>query len=392
MGQSHIHESARAQVAGRRALHRRPARGEGHAVCRAHPLHRGPRHAATAWMPAPPWPCPACAAWCWRRHARRPAAGRLCARRARVRTGTVQHIGQVIGLVVADTVMQARRAARAVKLDITPLPAMLTVQAGAGRKATCCRRCLCAGAMPPAAWRNRHRTACRAPSKWAGRSTSTWKARSPTPCRWSKTSGGSTPAPSTPARCSTGWPTRWAWTTTPCAWSAAAWAAALAARKPRPATWPCGPPWRPTSWAARSSCGWTGTTTSWSPASATRSAYEYTWALTTRAACTGLQLQMAANCGFSADLSAAPWPTARCSTADNAYFLSDVEIASYRCKTNTQSHTAFRGFGGPQGVIVIETILGDIARAPGLRPAGRAPGQPVWRGRQRAAAMSPTTR
>jgi xanthine dehydrogenase large subunit len=52
--------------------------------------------------------------------------------------------------------------------------------------------------------------------------------------------------------------------------------------------------------------------------------------------------------------------------ADNAYYLSDVEIASYRCKTNTQSHTAFRGFGGPQGVIVIEAILGDIARTLGL--------------------------
>ena len=45
-----------------------------------------------------------------------------------------------------------------------------------------------------------------------------------------------------------------------------------------------------------------------------------------------------------------------------------MEIASYRCKTNTQSHTAFRGFGGPQGVIVIETILGDIARHLGLDP------------------------
>jgi xanthine dehydrogenase large subunit len=47
-------------------------------------------------------------------------------------------------------------------------------------------------------------------------------------------------------------------------------------------------------------------------------------------------------------------------------FLSDVDITSYRCKTNTQSHTAFRGFGGPQGVIVIETLLGDIARHLGL--------------------------
>jgi xanthine dehydrogenase large subunit len=52
----------------------------------------------------------------------------------------VQHIGQVIGLVVADTVMQARRAARKVKLDIEPLPAVLTPRdAHAASKAMCCR-------------------------------------------------------------------------------------------------------------------------------------------------------------------------------------------------------------------------------------------------------------
>jgi xanthine dehydrogenase large subunit len=70
---------------------------------------------------------------------------------------------------------------------------------------------------------------------------------------------------------------------------------------------------------------------------------------------------MAANCGFSADLSG-PVADRAVFHSDNAYYLQDVEIASYRCKTNTQSHTAFRGFGGPQGVIVIETIMGDIAR------------------------------
>ena len=48
--------------------------------------------------------------------------------------------------------------------------------------------------------------------------------------------------------------------------------------------------------------------------------------------------------------------------SDNAYYLQDVDITSYRLKLNTQSHTAFRGFGGPQGVILIETIMGDIAR------------------------------
>ncbi|MBV5345345.1 MAG: molybdopterin-dependent oxidoreductase, partial [Rhodoferax sp.] len=70
---------------------------------------------------------------------------------------------------------------------------------------------------------------------------------------------------------------------------------------------------------------------------------------------------MAANCGFSADLSG-PVADRAIFHSDNAYFLENVAIASYRCKTHTQSHTAFRGFGGPQGVIVIEAIMGDIAR------------------------------
>ncbi|MCG2591936.1 xanthine dehydrogenase molybdopterin binding subunit [Ramlibacter sp. XY19] len=82
---------------------------------------------------------------------------------------------------------------------------------------------------------------------------------------------------------------------------------------------------------------------------------------------TGLQLKLLANCGWSADLSG-PVADRAVFHADNAYFLSDVEIVSYRCKTNVQSHTAFRGFGGPQGMIAIEAILGDIARALGLDP------------------------
>ncbi len=81
----------------------------------------------------------------------------------------------------------------------------------------------------------------------------------------------------------------------------------------------------------------------------------------------GLQLQMLAHCGFSADLSG-PVADRAIFHVDNAYFLQDVEITSYRCKLNTQSHTAFRGFGGPQGMIVTEAILGDIARHLGLDP------------------------
>jgi len=64
---------------------------------------------------------------------------------------------------------------------------------------------------------------------------------------------------------------------------------------------------------------------------------------------------------------------------DNAYYLQDVDITSYRCKTNTQSHTAFRGFGGPQGVVLIEAVMGDIARALQMDPLDVAHAQPVQR-------------
>ena len=96
-------------------------------------------------------------------------------------------------------------------------------------------------------------------------------------------------------------------------------------------------------------------------------AYDYTVGFDGSGRLHGLKLLMAVNCGFSADLSG-PVADRAVFHADNAYFLEDVEIASYRCKTHTQSHTAFRGFGGPQGMVVIEAILGDIARHLGLDP------------------------
>jgi xanthine dehydrogenase large subunit len=96
-------------------------------------------------------------------------------------------------------------------------------------------------------------------------------------------------------------------------------------------------------------------------------AYEYTAGFDGTGRLTALQVMMAANCGFSADLSG-PVADRAIFHTDNAYYLQDVNITSYRCKTNTQSHTAFRGFGGPQGVILIETIMGDIARALKMDP------------------------
>jgi xanthine dehydrogenase large subunit len=81
----------------------------------------------------------------------------------------------------------------------------------------------------------------------------------------------------------------------------------------------------------------------------------------------GLRLQLASRCGFSADLSG-PVNDRAMFHCDNAYFLEHVAIDSFRCKTHTQSSTAFRGFGGPQGMLAIEEVLDAIARHLGLDP------------------------
>ncbi|GEJ58915.1 xanthine dehydrogenase molybdopterin binding subunit [Anaeromyxobacter diazotrophicus] len=81
----------------------------------------------------------------------------------------------------------------------------------------------------------------------------------------------------------------------------------------------------------------------------------------------GLDLTLASRCGFSPDLSGAINDRAMLH-ADNCYHLQDVTITSHRCKTNTVSNTAFRGFGGPQGMMAIEQIVDEIARALALDP------------------------
>ncbi len=65
-------------------------------------------------------------------------------------------------------------------------------------------------------------------------------------------------------------------------------------------------------------------------------------------------------CGFSYD-SSLPVADRAISHADNAYFIENFDLTSYRLKTNTVSNTAFRGFGGPQGMMGIETIIEHIA-------------------------------
>jgi xanthine dehydrogenase large subunit len=279
---------------------------------------------------------------------------------------TVQHIGQVIGLVVADSVMQARHAARKVQLHIDALPAVLTVREALAAQSF---------VLPPVTVRRGDAAAAlaRAPHTISGslevggqehfylegqiayvlpQEQNQWLVYSSTQhpgeaqhwvshalgidnnavrveCRrmgggfgGKETQGG----------------------------HMAVWAA-LAARK-------FGKPVK-LRMDRDDDFMVTGKRHPF--------AYDYTAGFDARGRLCGLQLMMAANCGFSADLSG-PVADRAIFHADNAYFLEDVSITSYRCKTNTQSHTAFRGFGGPQGMIVTESILGDIARHLGLDP------------------------
>ena len=74
-----------------------------------------------------------------------------------------------------------------------------------------------------------------------------------------------------------------------------------------------------------------------------------------------VELTYASRCGMSADLSGAINDRTMFHS-DNAYFLENATIVSHRCKTHTVSNTAFRGFGGPQGMFGIEYVVDEIAR------------------------------
>ena len=279
---------------------------------------------------------------------------------------TVQHMGQVVGLVVAQTAMQARHAARRVKLAIDALPAVLTIQEALAAK----------NYVLPPVFVNRGDAAqalARAPHRLSGtlevggqehfylegqiayvlpQEQNQWSVYSSTQhpgevqhwvahalgldnhavrveCR---RMGGGFGGKETQAG------------------HLAVWAAIAAHKLQRPIKLRLD---RDEDFMV------TGKRHPF--------AYEYTVGFDDSGRLCGLQLMMAANCGFSADLSG-PVADRAIFHADNAYFLQDVAIASYRCKLNTQSHTAFRGFGGPQGMIVTEAIMGDIARHLGLDP------------------------
>ncbi|MFS8153035.1 xanthine dehydrogenase molybdopterin binding subunit [Halomonas profundus] len=81
----------------------------------------------------------------------------------------------------------------------------------------------------------------------------------------------------------------------------------------------------------------------------------------------GGEITVIGDCGYSPDLSDAIVDRAMFH-ADNAYSLGDAQVVGHRAKTHTASNTAFRGFGGPQGMMIIEAAMDDIARQIGEDP------------------------
>ncbi len=81
----------------------------------------------------------------------------------------------------------------------------------------------------------------------------------------------------------------------------------------------------------------------------------------------GAKFTLKSRCGYSLDLSAAINDRAMFH-CDNAYYLKNAEIVSHRYRTNTVSNTAFRGFGGPQGMIAIECAIDEFAFRAGVDP------------------------
>ena len=79
----------------------------------------------------------------------------------------------------------------------------------------------------------------------------------------------------------------------------------------------------------------------------------------------GADITLMSRCGYSTDYSG-PVNDRACLHIDNCYHIPALKLVSHRCKTHTQSATAFRGFGGPQGMFGIENVIADIADTLGM--------------------------
>ncbi|MEM9841031.1 MAG: xanthine dehydrogenase molybdopterin binding subunit [Pseudomonadota bacterium] len=96
-------------------------------------------------------------------------------------------------------------------------------------------------------------------------------------------------------------------------------------------------------------------------------AIEYKAGFDARGRLQSAMFDLASRCGFSTDLSLAINDRAMFHS-DNCYYLGTAEITSHRFRTNTVSNTAFRGFGGPQGMLGVERMMDQIAFAVGRDP------------------------
>jgi xanthine dehydrogenase large subunit len=81
-----------------------------------------------------------------------------------------------------------------------------------------------------------------------------------------------------------------------------------------------------------------------------------------------LRVELWSDAGFSADLSL-PVLDRALFHLDNAYYVPALRFAGQACRTNLPSNTAFRGFGGPQGMVVVEDAIQRVAERLGLDPA-----------------------
>ncbi len=279
---------------------------------------------------------------------------------------TVEFVGQVVGVVVADTVMQARRAARKVQLQVEPLPAIIDVREAVKAQSF---------VLPPVTVRRGEpeRGIARAPHRLSG----SLDVGGQEHFYLEGQVGYALPLEQD------NW---WIYSSTQHPGEVQHWVAHALGLENHSVKVEC----------RRMGGGFGGKETQaghiavWAALAARKFkkpvkmrldrdddflvtgkrhpfAYDYEVGFDADGLVKGLKLMLAANCGWSADLSG-PVADRAVFHADNAYFLGDVEIVSYRCKTNVQSHTAFRGFGGPQGMIVTEAILADIARALGKDP------------------------
>jgi len=95
--------------------------------------------------------------------------------------------------------------------------------------------------------------------------------------------------------------------------------------------------------------------------------YEYDLGFDRDGRILALVATLASDCGHSADLSG-PVADRALAHVDNAYFLAHVRLRSFRLRTHKASNTAFRGFGGPQGMFLIEHLIDAIARTLELEP------------------------